>query len=141
MTNRLLIFSVALAASMYVFSGELSAAGSTTSSSATYGGTLIVGITSDVDSFNPLFGETSSAQEITHMFLLGLADLNDKSEFAPELANSWESSDDYPLDILRHPLARAGHGFIHQKIPGKFDIGGGDRYAVGPDRVFSEVVG
>lgn len=98
MTNRLfrlLIFGVTLAAGIYLFSDQLSASGSTTSPSATYGGTLIVGITSDVDSFNPLFGETSSAQEITHMFLLGLADLNDKSEFTPELAHSWKSSDDY----------------------------------------------
>ena len=43
---------------------------------ATYGGTLVVGITGDVDSFNPLFGETSISQEITHLLLLGLADLN-----------------------------------------------------------------
>ena len=58
-------------------------------------GTIIIGIKGDVDSFNPLFGESVSAQEITHMMLLGLADLNDKSEFAPEIASSWKQSEDY----------------------------------------------
>lgn len=60
-----------------------------------YGGSLIVGISGDVDSFNPLFGETAFAQEITHLMLLGLADLNEKSEFVPELATSWESSQNH----------------------------------------------
>ena len=60
-----------------------------------HGGTMIIGITGDVDSFNPLFGESVTAQEISHLMLLGLADLNDKSDFAPELAESWESSEDY----------------------------------------------
>ncbi|MFQ5602959.1 MAG: peptide-binding protein [bacterium] len=62
---------------------------------AVYGGTLIIGITSDVDSFNPLFGETAFSQEITHLLLLGLADLNENSEFVPELATHWERSHDY----------------------------------------------
>ncbi len=59
------------------------------------GGTLIVGITNDVDSFNPLFGESSMAKEITHLLLLGLADLNDRSEFVGELAETWEHSPDF----------------------------------------------
>ncbi len=67
----------------------------------TYGGTLIIGIASDIDSFNPLFNESALAQEITHLLLLGLADLNEKSEFSPELASSWESSDDY-LTLTYH---------------------------------------
>jgi len=60
-----------------------------------YGGAIVIGITGTVDSFNPLFNESSAAQEITHLMLLGLADLNDKSEFVPELASSWEHSTDY----------------------------------------------
>lgn len=60
-----------------------------------YGGTLVVGITGDIDSLNPLFTESASGQEITHLLLLGLADLNENSEFVPELATSWESSNDY----------------------------------------------
>ena len=59
------------------------------------GGTIIIGVTGDVDSFNPLYGESVSAQEITHMMLLGLADLDDKSQFTPELASHWEQSSDY----------------------------------------------
>ena len=70
-------------------------------SAPSYGGTLIIGITADVDTFNPLFSETSISQEITHLLLLGLADLNEKSEFVPELATSWENSHDY-LKLTYH---------------------------------------
>ena len=66
-----------------------------------YGGTLVIGVSNDVDSFNPLFNETASAQEITHLLLLGLADLNESSEFEPELAESWEFSDDH-LSLTYH---------------------------------------
>ncbi len=59
------------------------------------GGTLIIGIPRDVDTFNPLFSETVYAQEIGHLMLLGLADLNAQSEFEPELATRWEQSDEY----------------------------------------------
>ncbi len=55
---------------------------------ASFGGTLIVGVTGDVDTFNPLFNESSTSQKITHLLLLGLADLNEKSEFVPELATA-----------------------------------------------------
>lgn len=60
-----------------------------------YGGTLVVGIPRDVDTFNPLFSESLFSQEITHLMLLGLADLDEHSEFSPELATSWEHSPDY----------------------------------------------
>ncbi|MBD3226312.1 MAG: hypothetical protein GF313_16405 [Caldithrix sp.] len=59
------------------------------------GGTLIIGISGDVDSFNPFYGESVSAQEITHLMLLGLADLDEHSDFKPEIARSWERSTDY----------------------------------------------
>lgn len=59
-----------------------------------YGGKLVVGIPRDIDTFNPLFSESVFAQEINHLMLLGLADLNEKSEFVPELAESWESGDE-----------------------------------------------
>jgi peptide/nickel transport system substrate-binding protein len=65
------------------------------SASPLKGGTIIIGVSNDVDSFNPLFGESTLAQETTHLILLGLADLNDKSEFEPEIAKSWESSEDH----------------------------------------------
>jgi peptide/nickel transport system substrate-binding protein len=66
-----------------------------------YGGTLVVGVSGDVDTFNPLFGEAVLSQEVTHLLLLGLADLNENSEFVPELATSWESSDDH-LKLTYH---------------------------------------
>jgi len=65
------------------------------SSDVDKGGTIIIGIKGDVDTFNPLFAESSSAQEITHLFLLGLADLDENSEFTPELAKEWKHSEDY----------------------------------------------
>ena len=49
-----------------------------------YGGTLVVGVSDDVDSFNPLFSESSTGKDLIHMLMLGLADLNDKSEFTPK---------------------------------------------------------
>lgn len=66
-----------------------------------YGGTLVIGIPRDVDTFNPLFNASVFAKEITHLVLLGLADLDEKSEFKPELAGSWERSDDH-LTLTYH---------------------------------------
>jgi peptide/nickel transport system substrate-binding protein len=63
-------------------------------STPTYGGTLIIGVNGDLDTFNPLFSESSLSQEINHLVLLGLADLDEKSDFTPELASSWERSKD-----------------------------------------------
>jgi len=59
-----------------------------------YGGTLVVGMTGDVDSFNPLLAETDAAGEIGDLILLNLADMNERSEFVAELAESWEFSKD-----------------------------------------------
>ncbi len=66
-----------------------------TSGEPKHGGTMVIGITGDVDSFNPLYAETATAQELNHLMLLGLADLDDKAEFVPEIAERWEHSDDY----------------------------------------------
>ena len=43
-----------------------------------YGGTLVIGIPQDVDTFNPLFTESVFGWEILHLMLLGLADLDAK---------------------------------------------------------------
>lgn len=59
------------------------------------GGSIIIGVSNDVETFNPIFSESSLSQEIAHLMLLGLADLDENSEFKPELAKSWESSEDY----------------------------------------------
>ncbi len=66
-----------------------------------YGGKIVIGVTGAGEAFNPLFNESAISQEITHLMLLGLADLNDKSEFVPELAESWESSADF-LTLTYH---------------------------------------
>lgn len=91
------VFSGALILSCILLYNNLALSAKNTSVSArpNYGGSLVIGITGNVDSFNPLFNESSAAQEITHLMLLGLADLNDKSEFVPELASSWKHSRDY----------------------------------------------
>lgn len=61
---------------------------------ARYGGTLVIGIPRDVDTFNPLFSESVFSLEILHLMLLGMADLDAASQFQPELAASWKHSDD-----------------------------------------------
>ncbi|MFQ5675685.1 MAG: ABC transporter substrate-binding protein, partial [bacterium] len=75
-------------------SQNLTAANSSNTKSS-YGGTIVIGVANEIDSFNPLFNESSTAQEVTHLMLLGLANLNEKSEFTPELASSWKSSADH----------------------------------------------
>ena len=87
--------ALVLGSILFFTSQNLTAKNASISTKPNYGGALVVGITGDVDSFNPLFSESSAAQEITHLMLLGLADLNDQSEFVPELASSWEHSKDY----------------------------------------------
>ena len=59
------------------------------------GGSLIIGVTNDIDTFNPLYAETALAYELTHLMLFGLADLDENSEFTPELASSWQISEDH----------------------------------------------
>jgi len=59
-----------------------------------HGGTIVIGISNDVESLNPLYGESATARDITHLLLLGLADLDENSNFKPELASSWEYSQD-----------------------------------------------
>lgn len=99
MTKRI-IFAVAL---VLLVTGSCLAGGPGISAErrAEYGGTLVIGVANDADTFNPLFTESKLGQEIGHLLLLGLADLNDKSEFEPELARSWEHSPDY-LTLTYH---------------------------------------
>jgi peptide/nickel transport system substrate-binding protein len=86
-----IIFTVAIIAGIIWFSYGSSGV----STGVEKGGTIIIGISGDVDTFNPLYAETASAQEISHLFLLGLADLDENSEFSPELAKEWKQSEDY----------------------------------------------
>jgi peptide/nickel transport system substrate-binding protein len=66
-----------------------------------YGGQLTIGVVGDLDTFNPLFSQSALGNEVIHLTLLGLADLNDKGEFVPELAESWEQSPDF-LKLTYH---------------------------------------
>ncbi len=90
-----------------------------------FGGTLVIGIPRDVDTFNPLFNESVFAKEITHLVLLGLADLNEKSEFQPELADSWERSEDF-LTLTYHLRKDAawsdGHPITAEDVKFTFDL-------------------
>ncbi len=61
----------------------------------THGDYIRIGVSGDVDTFNPLFIESKLGLEIADMLFLGLADLNENSEWVPELATSWESSPDH----------------------------------------------
>ena len=102
MKKRLLSFVLGLSVCVYLITWPDSglAGEHSRDTHANYGGTLIIGIPG-VDTFNPLFSESAFSQEIAHLMLLGLADLNENSEFAPELAESWESSADY-LTLTYH---------------------------------------
>ncbi len=96
------ILSISVFCSLFGIANEdLSFANIPDDSSSKDGGTLIVGVSIDVDTFNPLFSESLISQEINHLLFVGLADLNDKSEFEGELATKWESSDDN-LSLIYH---------------------------------------
>jgi peptide/nickel transport system substrate-binding protein len=60
-----------------------------------YGGQIVIGVSGDVDSFNPLYTRSALGLEVVHLTLIGLADLNRFGEFEPELTESWQSSADY----------------------------------------------
>ncbi|GAB4333132.1 MAG: peptide-binding protein [Calditrichia bacterium] len=63
-------------------------------SKPTKGGTIIIGVTGDIDTFNPLFSRSALGLEVLHLTLLGLADLDEHGNFVPELAEKWEVSQD-----------------------------------------------
>lgn len=91
----LVIFLIVLVSGYILFSSQGPVADpSSANQNGRYGGTVVVGISGDLDTFNPLYTESSIGQEITHLVLLGLADLNENLEFEPELASSWEHSPD-----------------------------------------------
>lgn len=99
----LIIFVIVLVSGYFLFSSQGPATNQSQAGEdgKNYGGTVVIGITGDLDTFNPLYTESSLGQEITHLVLLGLADLNENLEFEPELASSWESSPDN-LELTYH---------------------------------------
>lgn len=66
-----------------------------------YGGTLVVGIAGDIDGLNPVVATSAGASNIMGQLYLSLARMNEKMEFEPQLAESWEFSEDH-LELTYH---------------------------------------
>ena len=95
-----IIFSILLSLVLCSCKGD-SSKSSQNKSGNRFGGQIIIGVSNDVETLNPIFCESNLSQEIAHLMLLGLADLDENSQFKPELAESWENSDDY-LKLTYH---------------------------------------
>ncbi len=93
-TLLILLFATAIWCAVVLTKNPIVSDVDTPAQAPVRGGKIVIGISNDADSFNPLFNETASAQEITHLLLLGLVGLDENSEFKPELAESWQFSDD-----------------------------------------------
>ena len=90
-----IIDSAMLLQPVSVFSGEKPAKMPPRASIPAKNNFIRIGVSGDVDTFNPLFIESKLGLEIADMMFLGLADLNEQSRWEPELATSWESSADH----------------------------------------------
>lgn len=67
-----------------------------------YGGTVVIGLEADFDSFNELTAADSDAlQVIQHMLFMALTRLDENLEFKPYLAKSWEFSPDHRMVTFR----------------------------------------
>jgi peptide/nickel transport system substrate-binding protein len=66
-----------------------------------YGGTLVVGISGDVDGLNPVVATSAGASNVMSQLYLSLARMNEHMEFKPQLATSWEFSQDH-LELTYH---------------------------------------
>jgi peptide/nickel transport system substrate-binding protein len=89
------------------------------------GGKIVIGISRDVDTFNPLYSLSVFAEEIGHLMLPGLADLDENSEFVPELATSWESSPDnmsLTYHLRRDVKWSDGHPFSAYDVKFTYDV-------------------
>jgi peptide/nickel transport system substrate-binding protein len=60
-----------------------------------YGGTLVVGITGDIDGLNPVVATSVGASNVMGQLYMSLARMNEQMEFEPELATGWEFSEDH----------------------------------------------
>jgi peptide/nickel transport system substrate-binding protein len=60
-----------------------------------YGGTLVVGISGDIDSLNPVVGTSVGGSNVMGQIYMSLATMNEDMEFEPDLATSWEFSEDH----------------------------------------------
>jgi peptide/nickel transport system substrate-binding protein len=65
------------------------------------GGTLVVGISGDIDSLNPVVGTSVGGTNVMSQIYMSLATMNEHTEFEPDLAESWEFSEDH-LELTYH---------------------------------------
>ncbi len=94
MKHFFLIVSILLFSSLF-FCKQTDSTSKKKNGNDRFGGRIIIGVNNDVETLNPIFTESALSREIVHLMLLGLADLDENSEFKPELAESWESSPDF----------------------------------------------
>ena len=66
-----------------------------------YGGTLVVGISGDIDGLNPVVATSAGASNVMGQLYMSLARMNEQMEFEPDLATSWEFSEDR-LELTYH---------------------------------------
>lgn len=66
-----------------------------------YGGTLVVGISGDIDGLNPVVATSVGASNVMGQIYMSLATMNENMEFEPDLAESWEFSRDH-LELTYH---------------------------------------
>ena len=77
------------------FTGELSADAIVENRTGTYGGRFVYAILGEVDTFNPVEPKGATDQEIRALVFSGLVNYNNGSwQTGPELAKSWDVSDD-----------------------------------------------
>ena len=101
---RILLFRINLVLAVIVFTGL---PGLAQSAAEGYGGTVLIGMKGDFDSFNELNASDSDAlQVIPNMLFMSLTHLDNKLEFAPALAKSWQFSngDSVLTFYLRHDV-------------------------------------
>ena len=65
------------------------------------GGTLVVGRIGDADSLNPITSTSTAASDVIEQLFLKLTHTNPDFSHGPQLANSWEFSDDH-LELTFH---------------------------------------
>ena len=66
-----------------------------------YGGTLVVGISGDIDGLNPVVATSVGASNVMGQIYMSLATMNKQMDFEPDVAESWEFSDDH-LELTYH---------------------------------------
>ncbi|MGQ9630153.1 MAG: peptide-binding protein [bacterium] len=85
------IFPVAIATLLSVFASALAGDGK---EKHTYGGTVVLSSLNEPEGINPILSRDTAAVDLANMIFNGLIKLNDRLEPIPDLAESWEVSED-----------------------------------------------